>query len=93
MACVNGACSGGNNCPNPSPEVCDGLDNDCNGAVDEGALCPNNTVCSNGVCVNCNGFLQPEICDGVDNNCNGVVDENAACPNPGQMCVNGGCVP
>ncbi|NUQ76822.1 MAG: hypothetical protein HUU21_25080, partial [Polyangiaceae bacterium] len=91
--CVNGACVGGNNCPNPSPEVCDGLDNDCDGVVDESAPCPNNSVCVNGICSNCNGANLPEICDGVDNNCNGIVDENASCPNPGQMCVNGGCVP
>ncbi|HVZ75009.1 MAG TPA: hypothetical protein VHJ20_21655 [Polyangia bacterium] len=34
-----------------SPEVCDGLDNDCNGMVDDGATCPQGRVCDKGVCV------------------------------------------
>jgi MYXO-CTERM domain-containing protein len=35
----------------PSAEVCDGLDNDCNGMVDDQAPCPGNQVCDRGVCV------------------------------------------
>jgi hypothetical protein len=34
-----------------SAEVCDGLDNDCNGMVDDNAPCPNNQVCDRGICV------------------------------------------
>jgi hypothetical protein len=34
-----------------SPEVCDGLDNDCNGMTDDNAPCPNNQVCDRGICV------------------------------------------
>jgi hypothetical protein len=34
-----------------SSEVCDGLDNDCNGMVDDGAKCPMDQVCDRGVCV------------------------------------------
>jgi MYXO-CTERM domain-containing protein len=34
-----------------SAEVCDGLDNDCNGMVDDNAPCPNNQVCDRGTCV------------------------------------------
>ena len=46
----------------PVPEVCgDGLDNNCNGLVDDG--CPSCTPSGD------------EVCDGIDNNCNGIIDE------------------
>jgi streptogramin lyase len=49
----------------PQTEVCDGLDNNCDGQTDEGLR----NRC--GAC----GPEPLEICDGLDNNCDGVVDE------------------
>jgi hypothetical protein len=46
--------TGGTTChqlTQPSAEVCNGLDDNCNGKVDDGATCPNGQVCSRGRCV------------------------------------------
>jgi hypothetical protein len=72
----------------PSQEVCDGLDNDCNGRVDEdfprrGVPCGNGlgicrgvTICEGGAesCFEVQG-PQEEVCDGLDNDCDGAADE------------------
>ena len=65
----------------PSSEVCNGLDNDCDGVVDNGVA-------------NACGFCGPEpveICgDGLDNNCNGIIDEGCDCEGrTNQPCYSG----
>jgi hypothetical protein len=78
---------------NPAAETCDGLDNDCNGTIDDntpgaGVACGlSNTFpckkgamqCQGGAMV-CVGFVdpKPETCNGIDDNCDGTIDNNAA---------------
>jgi hypothetical protein len=92
----NGTCAG---FVGPIAETCDGVDNDCNGVVDDqvpgvGQPCGTSTppcqagtlACQNGAYVCLNQIApQPERCDGVDNDCNGVADDGplADAPPPG----------
>jgi len=66
----------------PSAEICDLLDNDCDGQVDEELR---------NACGEC-GELPDETCNGLDEDCDGLVDEDVECP-PGSVCVNGECAP
>lgn len=78
----------------PTDESCDNVDNDCNGMVDDGDLCPAGKVCDHGSCVAACGtgeFRCPlELdCDKgfcVDPKCKGVV-----CPE-GKACRAGQCI-
>jgi hypothetical protein len=101
------SCSGGevsDTCTpgSPSPESCNGVDDDCNGHVDDG-IDPEPTSCGTGACsasgeLVCQGgsFVdtcepgepQPETCNGVDDNCNGQIDEGLSEPT---SCGVGAC--
>jgi MYXO-CTERM domain-containing protein len=89
LACAGGGgwvCQGSKG---PNGESCDGIDNDCNGAVDDGSLpqvgevcgsdtgecAPGMLACDNGA-LDCQGDVPPaaELCDGLDNDCDNVVD-------------------
>jgi hypothetical protein len=76
------SCPAGKTCNPDNTETCgDGLDNDCDGFVDEGC-----TACT----------PTAEICDGRDNDCDGVIDEDVPARQcgafPGASCSpNAGC--
>ena len=69
-------------------EVCDGIDNDCNGQIDEMDLSQNacmascnrngRQICTDGevICEPTEALPEEQCGDGIDNNCNGQIDEN-----------------
>ncbi|UQA55284.1 MopE-related protein [Polyangium aurulentum] len=77
----------------PHPELCNGIDDDCDGTVDdeaqEGGPCETNMLgaCAEGKvqcklaepkCIPVNVAL-PEICNGIDDDCDGDLDEGSFC--------------
>ncbi|MEZ4934517.1 MAG: MopE-related protein [Saprospiraceae bacterium] len=78
---TNNDCNDGNALINPgAAEICDGLDNDCDGIVPADEVDADGDgyrVCDND-CNDTNPAINPgaaEICNGLDDNCNGMVDE------------------
>ncbi|MBI3447670.1 MAG: hypothetical protein HY049_01930 [Acidobacteria bacterium] len=78
---------------NPSPEVCDNLDNNCDGTVDGFATaCGSGACASTGTCVagadSCMALTpQTEVCNGIDDDCDGMTDEGN--PGGGAPCATG----
>jgi hypothetical protein len=90
-------------------EVCNGIDDNCVGGIDEGLVCGGTLIDNDGDgyyqnppsgqyadCNDANANIHPfapELCNGVDDNCVGGIDEGLVCGTGGTGGTTGGCIP
>ena len=88
-----------------APETCNGIDDNCDGDVDEGEISCGVGRCSREMdkCVNGEdnvcvpGEPRPELCNDEDDDCDGSTDEydsdmSSLCEDPDRICAEGDCV-
>ncbi len=92
-ACVGGAivCQGGTQ---PQPEVCNGLDDDCNGTVDDGALgdAPSTPACwtlPGGSCSPACKYATASWCPPPGGTCTGLGSLKGSCKTGTLQCIQG----
>jgi hypothetical protein len=90
LTCSNGVqtdCNDSNANAHPNMgEICNGLDDNCDGSVDNGATCGTGQTCSSGKCQD-NSKINPECTDGNTKNC--TTGLTGICSSGKQYCSNG----
>jgi uncharacterized protein (TIGR03382 family) len=75
------ACNITNPGATPTAEICNGIDDNCNGAIDEGISCT----------PGCIPTSPTDLCNGIDDDCDGQFEEDD--PNIGRACGSNGTAP